>query len=64
LGTSLNGSLQNIKSGDAIITFSRKDIIRIKQLLETKTKKRAAVIYGALPPGKLLFRKFDFGCLS
>lgn len=40
----------NIQKGDAIITFSRKDIFRIKSAVEKATKFKAAVIYGNLPP--------------
>lgn len=35
--------------GDCIVSFSRKNIFRLRSEIEAKTKKRVAVVYGALP---------------
>lgn len=48
---SLNGNLSHIQEGDAVVTFSRKNIFAIKNEIEKATNLRAAVIYGSLPPG-------------
>ncbi|KAI9053032.1 hypothetical protein LZ554_003302 [Drepanopeziza brunnea f. sp. 'monogermtubi'] len=47
---SLNGDLRNLEKGDAIILFSRVAIHAMKQDVERITGKRAAVVYGSLPP--------------
>lgn len=47
---SLNGDLNNLEKGDAIILFSRLGIHAMKQDVERITGKRAAVVYGSLPP--------------
>ena len=41
--------LQDVKDGDAVIAFSRKNVLNIAGLLE-QHHKNASVIYGALPP--------------
>eukprot|EP01127_Copromyxa_protea_P018958 TRINITY_DN6062_c0_g1_i1.p1 TRINITY_DN6062_c0_g1~~TRINITY_DN6062_c0_g1_i1.p1 ORF type:complete len:551 (-),score=61.98 TRINITY_DN6062_c0_g1_i1:24-1676(-) len=46
----LSGSTENIRAGDAIIAFSRKDVFALKRLIETRTKHKCCVIYGNLPP--------------
>ena len=47
---SLNSSLQKLKRGDCIVTFSRKNVFAMKKNLESNTNLSAAVIYGSLPP--------------
>ncbi|EFC48221.1 ATP dependent RNA helicase [Naegleria gruberi] len=47
---SLQGSVQNIKDFDCIVTFSRNEIYEIKKMIEINTGIRCCVIYGALPP--------------
>jgi ATP-dependent RNA helicase SUPV3L1/SUV3 len=47
---SLNGSLSQIQAGDAVVTFSRKNIFSTKKAIEQLTGRKCAVIYGALPP--------------
>lgn len=37
------------QTGDCIVSFSRKNIFRLRSEIERKTKKRVAVVYGALP---------------
>ncbi|RWS23062.1 ATP-dependent RNA helicase SUV3-like protein, partial [Leptotrombidium deliense] len=44
------GSLSNVKKGDCIVCFSKKDIFNISLQLE-KLGHDIAVIYGSLPPG-------------
>ncbi|XP_027358140.1 DExH-box ATP-dependent RNA helicase DExH18, mitochondrial isoform X2 [Abrus precatorius] len=46
----LLGNLQNIRSGDCVVAFSRREIFEVKLLIEKLTKHRCCVIYGALPP--------------
>lgn len=47
---SLEGKYSNIKPGDCIVSFSRKEIFSIKRAVELFTGNRCCVIYGALPP--------------
>ncbi|XP_065856741.1 DExH-box ATP-dependent RNA helicase DExH18, mitochondrial isoform X2 [Euphorbia lathyris] len=46
----LLGSLQNVRSGDCIVAFSRREIFEVKLAIEKNTKHRCCVIYGGLPP--------------
>ncbi|KAL2939461.1 DExH-box ATP-dependent RNA helicase DExH18 mitochondrial [Bienertia sinuspersici] len=46
----LLGDLRNVKSGDCIVAFSRREIFEVKLAIEKQTKHRCCVIYGALPP--------------
>lgn len=48
--TSLDGDLTQIKKGDCLITFSRKNIFMMKRKVEAETGLKCAVVYGALPP--------------
>ena len=48
--TSLNGDLGNLRKGDCVITFSKRDLHSIKGQIERKTNKKAAIVYGSLPP--------------
>lgn len=50
IGPSLDGQISNIEKGDCIVAFSRTEIFRLKQEIETKTSFKCAVAYGALPP--------------
>ncbi|CAI9762181.1 unnamed protein product [Fraxinus pennsylvanica] len=44
------GSFANIKTGDCIVTFSRRQIYRIKKQIENGGKHLCSVVYGSLPP--------------
>lgn len=46
----LLGDLKNIRSGDCVVAFSRREIFEVKMAIEKHTKHRCCVIYGALPP--------------
>ncbi|KAL6989695.1 RNA helicase [Sarracenia purpurea var. burkii] len=46
----LLGDLRNIRSGDCVVTFSRREIFEVKLAIEKHTNHRCCVIYGALPP--------------
>ncbi|KAL5712541.1 RNA helicase [Ranunculus cassubicifolius] len=43
-------SFSDIKTGDCIVTFSRKEIYRLKKSIEEKGKHLCSVVYGSLPP--------------
>lgn len=45
-----SGSYKNVRPGDCVVAFSRKDIFAIKREIETKTRHKCCVIYGSLPP--------------
>lgn len=45
----LNGNLGNIKEGDCLVAFSKKELFRYKIEIEQQFKKKCAVIYGSLP---------------
>lgn len=47
---SLRGNLNNLQKGDAIISFSRIGIHSLKRVIEKKTGRRCAIVYGSLPP--------------
>ncbi|RZC63484.1 hypothetical protein C5167_025245 [Papaver somniferum] len=49
-GKTLLGDLRNVKSGDCVVAFSRREIFEVKMAIEKFTKHRCCVIYGALPP--------------
>lgn len=44
------GSFSNIKTGDCIVTFSRRKIYNLKKKIETGRKHHCSVVYGSLPP--------------
>ncbi|OAY75632.1 ATP-dependent RNA helicase SUV3, mitochondrial [Ananas comosus] len=44
------GSFSNIKTGDCIVTFSRREIYKLKKKIENDRKHLCAVVYGSLPP--------------
>lgn len=47
----LKGSgYKGLRPGDCVIAFSRRELYQIKAEIERKTKYKAAIIYGALPP--------------
>ncbi|KAH9603875.1 hypothetical protein KSS87_013563 [Heliosperma pusillum] len=46
----LQGDLRNVKSGDCVVAFSRREIFEVKLAIEKHTNHRCCVIYGALPP--------------
>jgi ATP-dependent RNA helicase SUPV3L1/SUV3 len=48
--SSLNGSFHNIRPGDAVIAFRRRDIYQIRRLIERRTGHKCCVVYGRLPP--------------
>ncbi|KAG0270226.1 RNA helicase [Actinomortierella ambigua] len=47
---SINGRLDQIRKGDCLVTFSRKNIFLAKKAIEDETGLRCAVAYGSLPP--------------
>ncbi|KAK9105680.1 hypothetical protein Scep_022524 [Stephania cephalantha] len=46
----LLGDLRNVRSGDCVVAFSRREIFEAKLAIEKFTKHKCCVIYGALPP--------------
>ncbi|XP_004296632.1 PREDICTED: ATP-dependent RNA helicase SUV3, mitochondrial isoform X1 [Fragaria vesca subsp. vesca] len=44
------GSFSNIRTGDCIVTFSRREIYRLKKKIESNGKHLCSVVYGSLPP--------------
>ncbi|XP_059649485.1 DExH-box ATP-dependent RNA helicase DExH16, mitochondrial isoform X1 [Cornus florida] len=44
------GSFSNIRTGDCIVTFSRKEIYRLKKQIQNGRKHLCSVVYGSLPP--------------
>ncbi|KAM7519843.1 hypothetical protein LguiB_018805 [Lonicera macranthoides] len=46
----LLGDLRNVRSGDCVVAFSRREIFEVKLAIEKYTSHRCCVIYGALPP--------------
>ncbi|KAF5197120.1 Atp-dependent rna helicase suv3l protein [Thalictrum thalictroides] len=46
----LLGDLKNVRPGDCVVAFSRREIFEVKLAIEKFTKHRCCVIYGALPP--------------
>ncbi|MCL7043951.1 hypothetical protein MKW94_004544 [Papaver nudicaule] len=49
-GKTLLGDLRNVRPGDCVVAFSRREIFEVKMAIEKFTKHRCCVIYGALPP--------------
>ena len=47
---SLNNSFRGLRPGDAVVSFSRVSLHKIKQTIQTQTGRQCAIIYGALPP--------------
>ncbi|WOL20289.1 ATP-dependent RNA helicase SUV3L, mitochondrial [Canna indica] len=46
----LLGDIKNVRSGDCIVAFSRREIFEVKLAIERFTKHKCCVVYGALPP--------------
>ncbi|KAL6130438.1 hypothetical protein ACLB2K_068817 [Fragaria x ananassa] len=46
----LLGDLKNVRSGDCVVAFSRREVFEVKLAIEKHTNHRCCVIYGALPP--------------
>ncbi|CAN6303573.1 unnamed protein product [Urochloa humidicola] len=44
------GSFSNIKAGDCLVTFSRREIYKLKKRIEMEGKHLCSVVYGSLPP--------------
>lgn len=44
------GSFSNIKEGDCMVTFSRREIYKLKKKIEMAGKHLCSVVYGSLPP--------------
>ncbi|KAJ1293628.1 hypothetical protein BS78_01G083400 [Paspalum vaginatum] len=44
------GSFSNIKAGDCLVTFSRREIYNLKKRIEREGKHLCSVVYGSLPP--------------
>ncbi|KAJ3028344.1 UNVERIFIED_CONTAM: RNA helicase [Siphonaria sp. JEL0065] len=45
-----HGSFSNVRPGDCIVTFSRRNIFALRKKIESYGQVKAAVIYGGLPP--------------
>jgi ATP-dependent RNA helicase SUPV3L1/SUV3 len=48
--SSIMGTYRNIKQGDCVVAFSRKEVFKIKHEIESLTRFKVAVVYGSLPP--------------
>ncbi|KAI3704365.1 hypothetical protein L1987_74583 [Smallanthus sonchifolius] len=46
----LLGDIRNVRSGDCVVAFSRREIFEVKLAIEKHTNHKCCVIYGALPP--------------
>lgn len=51
LKKSLQSSFKRIGPGDCVVTFSRRNVFKIREEIERHTKHKCAVIYGGLPSG-------------
>lgn len=47
---SLKGRFENLRKGDAVVSFSRVNLHTLKAGIEKTTGKKCAIVYGALPP--------------
>ncbi|ROW09700.1 hypothetical protein VMCG_02453 [Cytospora schulzeri] len=47
---SLGGDFNNLRKGDAVVSFSRVNLHEIKAGIEQATGKKCAIVYGSLPP--------------
>jgi ATP-dependent RNA helicase SUPV3L1/SUV3 len=43
-------SLQKVRSGDAVVAFSRREVHSVRREIESMAGRRCAVVYGSLPP--------------
>ena len=50
MSTSLEGKIQNLRKGDCIVAFTKQKIHKLKEDIERTHGRRAAVVYGSLPP--------------
>ena len=50
MSSSLEGDLGNLRKGDCVICFSKRDLHAMKNQIENKTKRNVAIVYGSLPP--------------
>ncbi|KAI9010953.1 P-loop containing nucleoside triphosphate hydrolase protein [Phycomyces nitens] len=50
LDKTVDPEYKEVKAGDCVIAFSRKDIFNIKEKIQKSTGLKCAVVYGALPP--------------
>ncbi|KAF3767891.1 hypothetical protein M406DRAFT_338580 [Cryphonectria parasitica EP155] len=46
----LGGKFENLRKGDAVVSFSRVNLHTLKAGIEEATGKKCAIVYGALPP--------------
>lgn len=44
------GGIGNLRPGDAVIAFSRKDVYLLKNSIESTIRQKVSVVYGGLPP--------------
>jgi hypothetical protein len=44
------GSYRDVKPGDCVVAFSRREIFQIKRDIEVKSGQKCCIIYGQLPP--------------
>lgn len=47
---SLKGRFENLRKGDAVVSFSRVNLHTLKAGIEKTTGKKCAIVYGSLPP--------------
>lgn len=47
---SLGGNFENLRKGDAVVSFSRVNLHSLKAGIERATGKKCAIVYGGLPP--------------
>lgn len=47
---SLKGRFENLRKGDAVVSFSRLNLHTLKAGIEKATGKKCAIVYGSLPP--------------
>lgn len=47
---SLKGRFENLRKGDAVVSFSRVNLHTLKAGIEKSTGKKCAIVYGSLPP--------------
>lgn len=47
---SMDGKFENLRKGDAIVSFSRVNLHTLKAGIEAATGRKCAIVYGALPP--------------
>ncbi|KAL9598315.1 MAG: hypothetical protein Q9179_003957 [Wetmoreana sp. 5 TL-2023] len=50
MSASLRGDLNSLRKGDCVVAFSKVNIHELKRIIERKTRKNVAIVYGSLPP--------------